>query len=147
MTIKEYLRQYRRALREANDILEEIEAERQKMAGVRAIIYSDMPKSHDTERDLSDAYAKYEHFAAERLRAYNRCQAVMLAVRKTISEAPTELQYRVLYLRYIDGLKWDDVAERIGKTRQWVNTVHGQALQQIRFIYEPEDVGEATETR
>lgn len=145
MTIKEYLRQYRRAALEANDILEEINAERQKMAGVRAIIYSDMPKSHDTERDLSAAYAEYEQFVAKKLRAYNRRQSIMLAVRKTIEGARTDIQYRVLYLRYIDGLKWDDVAERLGVSRQWVNTVHGQALQQIRVVYEPGDT-EGSET-
>lgn len=134
MTNKEYLRQYRRALLEANDILTEIEAERQRMSGVRAIIYSDMPRSHDTEHDLADAYAKYEHFVAGKLRAYNHRLAIMDAVGKTIATAPTRLQYQILQLRYIEGLKWDDVAERIGKTRQWVNTVHGQALRQIRII-------------
>lgn len=134
MTKKEYLQQYRRAQLEAQIILSEIEAGRQRMAGVRAIIYSDMPRSHDTEHDLADAYAKYEHFVAGRLRAYNHRLAIMDAVVKTIATAPTRLQYQILQLRYVEGLKWDDVAERIGKTRQWVNTVHGKALQQIRII-------------
>lgn len=134
MTKKEYLLQYRRALLEAQNILGEIEAERQRMAGVRAIIYSDMPRSHDTEHDLADSYAQYEHIVAGKLRAYNHQLAIMDAVGKTICTAPTRLQYQILQLRYIEGLKWDDVAERIGKTRQWVNTVHGKALQQIRII-------------
>ena len=55
MTPKQYLLQYQRsytAIRLAAARLEQAEHE---AAGVRAIIYSDMPKSHNVERDLSDA--------------------------------------------------------------------------------------------
>lgn len=133
MTKKEYLRQYRTALQRIQDAENDITAARTRAEGLRAIQYSDMPKSQDMERDLSDAVALIEQAISRYRETVESCDDIMRRVEQSIATAPTRLQYRVLRLRYIDGMKWDDVADTIGKTRQWVNTVHGQALKNIKI--------------
>ena len=132
MTKKEYLYQYRRALQSIADAEKDIERARHRATGLRAIVYDDMPKNPNVERDLSDAMAAIEASVNRYRETVERCDDVMRRVEQSIATAPTLLQYRVLRLRYVDGMKWDDVADAIGKTRQWVNTVHGQALKNIK---------------
>lgn len=135
MTPKEYLSQYRMCVQMIADARDDIERARHEAAGLKAIVYDDMPKNPNIERDLSDAVALIE----EKVRRYRAtvevCDDLMRRIELSIQTAPTRLQYRILRLRYIDGLKLNDVADAVGKTRQWVNTQHGIALQKIR-IYE-----------
>lgn len=135
MTPKEYLSQYRMCVQMIEDAMGDIEKARSDAEGLRAIIYDDMPKNHNVERDLSDAVAVIE----EKVRRYRAtvevCDDLMRRIEMSIQTAPTRLQYRILRLKYIDGMKWQDIAHTVGKTRQWVNTQHGVALQNIK-IYE-----------
>lgn len=135
MTPKEYLSQYRMCVQMISDARDDIERARNDAAGLKAIAYDDMPKNPNIERDLSDSVALIE----EKVRRYRAtvevCDDLMRRIETSIQTAPTKLQYRILRLKYIDGMKWQDIAETVGKTRQWVNTQHGIALQNIR-IYE-----------
>lgn len=126
--IKEYLSEYRRARADLEYCRLDLEAAYHAIAGLKAIQVDDMPRTRDAERDLSAAFAAYEE-TAKRLRERAAADLeTMRDVESVIRSAPSLLQYQILRLRYIDGMKWDDIAERIGKTRQWVNTVHGRAL-------------------
>lgn len=139
MTTKEYLRRYRRAQKDMEYTLRDLEAARVRLTGLRGIQLSDMPKGHDPERDLSAAFVKFEEEAERLNRIVEKDLAIMAGVERSIRSVPTLTQYQVLRLRYMDGMKWDDIAEQIGKSRQWVNTVHGRALRNIRFFYEEDD--------
>ena len=58
MTTIQYLKQYQTAHLERLSLLRRREELRAKYAYPRAIQYSDMPKAHDVNRDLSDFAAK-----------------------------------------------------------------------------------------
>ena len=54
MTTKEYLQRYQIAYREAKDTELRMAQLRLKYSAPTAIEYSDMPKAHNSEHDLSD---------------------------------------------------------------------------------------------
>ena len=45
-----------------------------------------------------------------------------------IDHMADETERSVLYYRYIEGMKWDDVADTVGYTRQHTDRIHGEAL-------------------
>jgi DNA-directed RNA polymerase specialized sigma subunit len=45
-----------------------------------------------------------------------------------IEQMADETERSVLYYRYIEGMKWDDVADTVGYTRQHTDRIHGEAL-------------------
>lgn len=134
MTAEEYLLQYRRAAVEVKHTLAEIERERQNLLGLRAIVYDDMPKSRDTERDLSAAYAVFEERAAALRETVERNAAIMADVEKTISRVKSPQQYAVLHMRYVEGLHWADIAKGMHRTRQAVYKIKRRALRTVRQL-------------
>ncbi len=60
MTAKEYLLQYQHIQREIEDIDRRMAQVRLKYAAPSAINYSDMPKAHNSNHDLSDYVAKMD---------------------------------------------------------------------------------------
>lgn len=44
-------------------------------------------------------------------------------------------EYRnILYYRYIEGLKWDTIADILGRSRQHIDRKHGEALKRFTVI-------------
>ena len=56
-------------------------------------------------------------------------------IRQEIKEALDQLEDENLRLlmeyRYIDGMTWEQIAEKMDYSRQWVTSLHGRALFQI----------------
>ena len=56
-------------------------------------------------------------------------------IRQEIKEALDQLEDENLKLlmeyRYIDGMTWEQIAEKMDYSRQWVTSLHGRALFQI----------------
>lgn len=134
MTAEEYLLQYRRASEEIKHTLAEIERERQNLLGLRAIVYDDMPKSRDTERDLSAAYAIFEERAAQLREVVWKNAAIMAEIEETLRRVKNPQQYAVLHMRYIEGLRWADIAKGMHRTRQAVYKIKRRAFRTVRQI-------------
>lgn len=56
--------------------------------------------------------------------------AEVSALIDTVQEAD---QRNVLRCRYIDGLTWEQAAERLGFSRQWTTLKHGEALRALQL--------------
>lgn len=52
---------------------------------------------------------------------------------KTIELLPFK-EYNVLYMRYVKGCEYRDIASLCGKSYSWVTSVHGRALQSLKKI-------------
>ena len=108
---KEYLKSYRRAVKREKDILDEIQRLRaDKM--FPSVTNDGMPKGSN-QSDLSDYIAildeQIELLKAERLekaRCYQK-------IERQIKQMENEDEQEVLRLRYITGLKWEEVAARM----------------------------------
>ena len=123
---KEYLKSYRRAVKREKDILDEIQRLRaDKM--FPAVANDGMPKGSN-QSDLSDYIAildeQIELLKVERLekaRCYQK-------IEKQIKQMENEDEQEVLRLRYITGLKWEEVAARMSYSWKHIHRIHSSAL-------------------
>ena len=124
---KEYLRSYRKSLRRENEILEEIQKLRaDKM--FPSVSYDGMP-SGSSHSDLSD----YAVLIDEQIELLKKERLERAKKRKGIEERIRAIhdddEQSVLRMRYIMGMKWEEVADEIGYTYRRVTQIHGNALE------------------
>lgn len=123
---KEFLNSYQKALRRENEILDEIQRLRaDKM--FPSVVNDGMPKGSD-QSDLSDYIVlldeQIELLKEERLeRAKIRSR-----IEKSIRAMQDDDEQRVLRLRYIKGLKWNEVMVEMGHSWQHTHRIHAKAL-------------------
>lgn len=123
---KEYLKSYRRAVKREKDILDEIQRLRaDKM--FPSVANDGMPKGSN-QSDLSDYIAildeQIELLKAERLekaRCYQK-------IERQIKQMENDDEQEVLRLRYITGLKWEEVAVRMSYSWKHIHRIHSSAL-------------------
>lgn len=123
---KEYLKSYRRAVKREKDILDEIQRLRaDKM--FPSVANDGMPKGSN-QSDLSDYIAildeQIELLKVERLEKV-RCYQ---KIEKQIRQMENEDEQEVLRLRYITGLKWEEVAARMSYSWKHIHRIHSSAL-------------------
>ena len=128
---KEYLKSYRRAIKREQDILDEIQRLRlDKM--FPSVVNDGMPHG-SSHSDLSD-YAvvldeqidllKEERL--ERVRCYQK-------IERQIHQMENGDEQEVLRLRYILGLKWEEVAVKMDYSWKQTHRIHSSALQNFKM--------------
>ena len=137
MTPKQYLSQYQRAYMIVRLAASRVEQAEHDAAGVRAILYTDMPKSHNVEHDLSDTMIRIEEAAAEYKEIVKANTCIMSEVAATILQVDDDREMRVLWLRYIEGIKDEHaLAAAMGYEPRWMWELHGRGLASVRRILE-----------
>jgi DNA-directed RNA polymerase specialized sigma24 family protein len=128
---KRFLRGYRALLVRRDSLLREIERRRESATGTTVRLKEinvqgggasdrmaeDVARIVDDEASLGDALQEI----AKRLRE----------ILQAIESVPDEMQKTVLTLRYIEGLDWLPIAERIGYEISNTYIIHGRALVEI----------------
>ena len=128
MTAKEYLQRYQTAYREAQDTEQRITQLRLKYAAPAAIEYSDMPKAHNSEHDLSDYIVKMDALTDHLISKYTKCMGIEGDILERLDRMEKQEEREVLRMRYIDGCRWDEIADRLHYTYRHVTRLHGTAL-------------------
>lgn len=128
---KEYLKSYRRAIKREQDILDEIQRLRlDKM--FPSMIDDGMPHG-SSHSDLSDYVAildeQIELLKKERLEKVRCYQKIERQIRQMENEDEQE----VLRLRYIKGLKWEEVALKMNYSWKQVHRIHSSALKSFKM--------------
>ena len=128
---KEYLKSYRRAIKREQDILDEIQRLRlDKM--FPSVVNDGMPHG-SSHSDLSDYAAilneqidllKEERL--EKVRCYQK-------IERQISRMENEDEQEVLRLRYILGMKWKEVAVKMGYSWKQTHRIHSSALKNFKM--------------
>ena len=139
MTAREYLTRYRDAVRESREIELKITQLRLRYGAPSAINYSDMPKAHNTEHDLSDYMAKLDELTDLLYAKWERCLGIMVDIEMRLDRMEagpnTQIEREVLRHRYTDITdqgrlaSWDSVSAAVGYSRRQVERFHGSALQ------------------
>lgn len=128
---KEYLKSYRKAIRREKDILDEIQRLRSDKM-FPSVANDGMPKGSN-QSDLSDYIAilneQIELLKAERLEKARCYQKIERQIKKMENENERE----ILRLRYIQGLKWHEVENKMGFSREWTLKLHGRALRNFKM--------------
>ena len=128
---KEYLKSYRRAIKREQDILDEIQRLRlDKM--FPSVVNDGMPHG-SSHSDLSDYAAildeQIELLKEERLEKV-RCYQ---KIERQISQMENEDEQEVLRLRYILGMKWEEVAVKMGYSWKQTHRIHSSALKNFKM--------------
>lgn len=128
---KEYLKSYQRSVKREQDILDEIQRLRlDKM--FPSIVNDGMPHG-SSQTDLSDYIVTIdemiEDLKQERLKRAKRQQEIEQRIRQMKDED----EQRVLRLRYIKGLKWEEVAVEMGYSWKQVHRIHSDALRNFKM--------------
>ena len=128
---KRYLMSYRWAKKQEERILEEIQALRMDKMFPSAV-NDGMPKGSE-QRDLSDYAAKLDELIQElkeeRLEKIKRLQSI----ERVIKEIDNEDAQTILRLRYIDGLRWEEVCVAINYEWAQMHRIHARALREIKI--------------
>lgn len=127
MTIKEWLKRYKKAWKEAEDVEKRLTDIRLKYSRPSAIIYSDMPKAH-RHTDLSDFMEQIEKYENILIDKYEKCLGVEVEIYMAIDKLEDESERRVLREYYIDDKKWKDIADGFPCHERTVHRIHGRAL-------------------
>lgn len=129
---KRFLRGYRALLIRQESLVREIERRRESATGTTVRLKpinvqngsaaydrmaEDVARIVDAEGTLGDALQEITKKLKEILQA--------------IESVPDEMQKTVLTLRYIEGLDWPDIQERISYERTQTLVIHGKALVHI----------------
>ena len=128
---KRFLRGYRALLVRRDSLLREIERRRESATGTTVRLKEinvqsggaydrmaeDVARIVDDEESLEDALQEIARKLKEILMA--------------IESVPDEMQKTVLTLRYIEGLDWLPIAERIGYEISNTYIIHGRALVEV----------------
>lgn len=123
---KEYLKSYRRAIKREQDILDEIQRLRlDKM--FPSVVNDGMPHG-SSHSDLSDYIAildeQIDLLKEERLEKVRCYQKIERQIRQMENEDEQE----VLRLRYILGMKWEEVAVKMDYSWRQIHRIHSAAL-------------------
>ena len=132
---KEYLRGYWRHVRRINRIEAEL-AELRVMRASISVNYDGMPRGSG-QADLSGYAAELDRLENALIsERYSRIKTYQDIARR-IKALKSENEKDVLFYRYIAGLDWWEVAEKMKYSERHVTRLHGKALAHLKI---PKDV-------
>ena len=129
---KRFLRGYRAMMIRRESLLREIERRRESATGttvrLKPIMVSNGSAAYDRmAEDVARIVDAEEALTAEIAEISKRLTEILDAIRSV----QDEMQKTVLTLRYIEGLCWEDIEEKIGYERTQTLVIHGKALVKI----------------
>lgn len=133
MKAKEYLMQYRLMKEHLNDLERQIEDLNAEAEAVR-IKLDDMPRGSN----LSDRTAKLAVSIADlTMKSINTRDSILLErdkISDTLRALNDRMQFTILYKRYIEGERWEEIAVETGYTYRSVTRIHGRALESVQKL-------------
>ena len=129
---KEYLRGYRGHVRRAEQITEQIARLRACKANPSAIVYDGMPKGCGGT-DLSGYIARLDELERQLMEERTREICTYQDIVRRIKLLRSENELDVLFYRYIRGLDWWEIAERMELSRRQILRIHAEALEHLDY--------------
>ena len=121
---KMYLKSYRRSVKREQDILEEIQKLREdERFPLMEENQDDYPEFNESVNEL------IEELKVERLTKIR----MHIGVKRKIDSIEDDDEREVLRLRYIRGLKWEEVAVKMNYSWKWIHKIHGRALMNFKI--------------
>lgn len=133
MTAKEYLSRIRRQ----NYILKQTERELNEIkSDILAIQASSLAEhvSGSKNSDIADKYIRLERYMEKVSAEWNRLIDMRLEAKALMQAMPDPMHRAVLYARYINSQRWEDIAVEMGYSWQGVFKLHGRALQSFSKV-------------
>ena len=134
MIAKEYLKQYKEATRRVEIIQREYDEEMDLIDNIRSSLGGDgLPRSGEISRKVENQAIKLAEKADELYQAQLAALRIQNKVFKTVMMVPGEAG-SVLYERYIQLHKWEEISDNIGYSVRQTHNLHRQGLEAIEEI-------------
>ena len=127
-----YLSRYRRLNQRIDRLLEEQGRWREKAMRITPVL-SPVPGGGGSGSPIERPMDKVLEIDAEINREIDELQIVRQEIRAALNQLEDENLKLLMEYRYIDGLTWEQIAEKMDCSRQWVFSLHGKALQKIEL--------------
>lgn len=118
--VQQFLRRYRQAVAQAEDLAGEVQALRL----LEDRLGSTLPPS-------SPALARLERLTAQLEDQLARCLDIRAQVERVIQMVGDEQQQRILQLRYIRGMTWERIGHTLTLDERWVRRLHAKTLDSL----------------
>lgn len=131
---KEYLQQVRKAKLHISSLQEEIETMKELAVSIGSISQDEKVMSSVSQDKMADIICKIEDRVAElktKMTEYIQLRAEIMAA---ISKVDNDDYQQILYKRYCQMKKWEEIALDMSYTWRWVIKLHGRALDEISII-------------
>lgn len=123
---KEYLEQYRKAVREMER--RELRINEIRMNKMHPSLMLDGLPHGSVQADLSSYVAKLDDEEQKYLKAKNQGAELCAEIMDKIEKMEDENEKDVLTYRYIKLMKWEGIGDIMGYSLRWVHEIHGKAL-------------------
>lgn len=105
----------------------------------RAVLFAAKPMSYNNTGGKSEhndnstelAYARLADYDIERNKLLHTWLDARDRTLSIISKLDTEAEKEIFKRRYINGEKWEQIADNMNYSRQHINRIHGNALQKM----------------
>lgn len=77
--------------------------------------------------------ATVEEYQRKKAKERARAKEYIKACEVAIQQVPNERQRKLLTLRYLEGLRWEDVAERMTYSVSQIHRIHRAAITAVRL--------------
>lgn len=127
---KEYLKKYvesKKAIRRVDMLIEEINT-------CDPASKSYITTNQRTTSDMSNYIAKKEKLVLDLYQEKNKWIDLCTEIYKSINDLKNEDEKNVLTLRYITGMKWEEIALQMHLEWAQVHRIHARALKNLNMI-------------
>lgn len=128
---KEYLRGYRRHVRKLSRIEAELE-ELRTMKMAISVNNDGMPHGSG-QSDMSGYAAELDQLERNLIQERNQRFKGYREISERITKMKSENERDVLFYRYIKGLAWWEIAEKMGYSERHITRIHGEALAHLQM--------------
>lgn len=130
---KEYLWGYLDACKRLAVLEEQLKSIQQVEQAAKTQQLSDMPKGGGHQADLSDLLVKIENWQRKIDEAKVTAMSIKVDIETKITEMTDPNEQKVLRMRYIEGKKWNAIAEEMRYSWRQVINIHGSALLNVQI--------------
>lgn len=128
---KRFLRGYRALLLRRESLLREIERLRESLTGITAPLKDDPVQSSGAADRMADTIARIVDAEEALAPALDEINCRIREILAAIDSVPDEMGKTVLTMRYIEGLDWISVAQKVGYEERQTFVIHGRALMEV----------------
>lgn len=125
---KEYLKRYRAALCRADALRMAINEAIERATDVSAKLRQVVVSGSGTSDRIAEDVARAIDMSAPLYEELKQARRVLDEVMEAIGAVRDEMQKTVLILRYVEGMGWPDIQDKIGYERTQTLVIHGRAL-------------------
>ena len=134
MTAKEYLQQIKMLDAKAKNSRDRAESIRESIQRVKAVSYSDTKTRTAQGERTAGKLGRLEELESQAVKDVIELEEKKAEMAEKINALSNPLHVRLLYLRYVKLMDWEEIAEEMGFTERHIYRMHGNALTEFKKI-------------